>query len=253
VFIMKWHERVNSLAHEFKDTAIAVAVIGLMVGVFLVVREVIPLLRETTGVLKQIRVTAESTAQTTEATNKLLNTTERVMGQLPDKVIGAIHEEGQKTRDLVATQADKIRKETVEPELVRYRWMLNGNLSKVVGIRDDLQPSFQNVNAITSRLRETSDILLDCKGHGDCLPSQSLALVGSARFTLGQVAKATPEFIALYRDFVSQGQKTNVQLTGIATDVHTFTTKMVAPKPLWQKVGAVAILFGTSALKGGVF
>lgn len=69
------------------------------------------------------------------------------------------------------------------------------SLSEIQAAVHEARPAIADGAAAIARTREAADIMLDCKGHGACAPAAGLALIGSARYTLGQVARASPAAI----------------------------------------------------------
>lgn len=109
----------------------------------------------------------------------------------------------------------------------------------------------KNYSALPDRLAYANRWLWDCHEFSGCLQSQALGLVGSARYTLGKVARASDQFPALVTTF----QVTNTQFAGIGTDVHHMTTEIdkryFMPQPLktriWHGVEDGIALGGSAA------
>ncbi|WP_321471171.1 hypothetical protein [uncultured Paludibaculum sp.] len=107
---------------------------------------------------------------------------------------------------------------------------LTATNATVAGLRADLKPTLDHAAELSGQVNEAAKPLLNCKGNGACLPSQALALVGSARFTMGQIARAAPASTKAIVDLEQQS-------AGIATDIHKVTTAITAPVPWWKKLG----------------
>jgi len=109
----------------------------------------------------------------------------------------------------------------------------------VAGFRADLGPTVQHVENITAHADDASAILL----RRDALPAQVLGLTAAAKVTLGETAQT----LRTVRDITAaEGPSTAraireaaQQSSGIATDIHTFTTAAVAPVPWYRKIGSV--------------
>lgn len=110
-----------------------------------------------------------------------------------------------------------------------------GIVAQVAGMRQDLGPVLASsarlldtYQAVPERLAYANRWLWDCKEFSGCLQSQTLGLVGSARYTLGKVARASDEIPAMTQDF-----------RGITGDVRRVADKWTAPVPLWKKIFGV--------------
>jgi len=126
--------------------------------------------------------------------------------------------------------------------------------AQLAGFRADVKPTLVNAaaleatyTALPDRLAYANRWLWDCHEFSGCLQSQTLALVGSTRYTLGRVAKASDAFPELV-----QG------IGGMAADGHAWTRKYVMPHPMkvgdyFKAAGKATLGVGTAALRGGVF
>jgi len=120
---------------------------------------------------------------------------------------------------------------------VRADKQLTRTNDTVAALRNDIQPSLTHVEAITQHADEASAILF----RRDALPAQMLGLTAAAKVTLGEAAQT----MRTVRDTTAaEGPATakaireaTQQVSGIAADIHTFTTDAVAPVPWYKKVG----------------
>jgi len=149
----------------------------------------------------------------------------------------ALQMELRDTRTALATEIDKTRKEALD-RADRLVTASEGTLSKINDTLGSAQPVLANAASLTAQVDNAARPLLDCKGNGACLPAQTMALVGSARFTMGQIAKATPAS-------AQATVKLQQHAAGIAEDVHKVTRAITAPVPLWKK-----ILWGVTGTAG---
>ncbi len=97
-------------------------------------------------------------------------------------------------RQIASTRADLLA------ELAATRDVARQELSAV---RTDLQPVLKESQALMAEYRGLPDRaayatrwLWDCSEYSACLQSQTLALVGSTRYTMGRVAQAAPRIAA---------------------------------------------------------
>jgi hypothetical protein len=108
----------------------------------------------------------------------------------------------------------------------------NASIAEAVKVRQDLGPLLASsarlmdtYAAVPDRLAYANRWLWDCHDFSGCLQSQTLALVGSTRYTLGKVAKASDEIPGMTKDF-----------RDITGDVRRVADKWTAPVPLWRKI-----------------
>jgi hypothetical protein len=73
-----------------------------------------------------------------------------------------------------------------------------------------LWPTIRRIDAATVPL-------LECKGNGACLPAQILAISGSARYTMGQVARAAPEIAQSIKVASAKSAATSERAQEVAT------------------------------------
>jgi len=113
----------------------------------------------------------------------------------------------------------------------------------------DIQPILSNARLISNRLQETSDTLLDCRGNGACLPAQTLALVGSARFTMGQIARSAPEasraFLGIEKSIHGSAKTFEVGFPIFVNNTNAITGNIATiTKPKWWEAPLKAAVAG---------
>lgn len=96
---------------------------------------------------------------------------------------------------------------------------------------------------LPDRLAYANRWLWDCENYSGCLQSQTLALVGSARHTMGQVAKAAPGIVESMDRLADSSGKAAENLSVSAANLAEITR----PGPKWLRriglVGSVALPF----------
>lgn len=116
-------------------------------------------------------------------------------------------------------------------------------LDTIEALRQDLQPTLANAQAITDHANEASAVLF----RRDALPAQLLGLTAAAKVTLGQTAtamrdiqRATPQMLTTWNEIGA-----NVKATTLAsTEASQNTARVMAnfaratkPLPTWARIG----------------
>jgi hypothetical protein len=132
-----------------------------------------------------------------------LKATAAVMRAAPDRLTAAARDELDTTRretlaearrqgDLLRNQLDT-RLASIEAKADTHAGALVGSVSTVAGQYGALADRYR---AIPDQAAYANRWLWDCGHYSACLQSQTLALTGSARVTLGSVARAAPSVAA---------------------------------------------------------
>lgn len=78
---------------------------------------------------------------------------------------------------------------------------------------------------LQQKINTTAATLLDCKGHGACLPSEALAIVGSVRRVLGLAAQAAPKITDSIQSFAKNSSEASQQTASTARSVNDLVRK----------------------------
>lgn len=76
------------------------------------------------------------------------------------------------------------------------------------------------VDGIVVRVDKASATVLDCKGHGACLPAQVLATVGAVAKSAGTVTKAMPAIAAAAQTAASNSAEASKRTVVVMDDAH---------------------------------
>jgi hypothetical protein len=164
---------------------------------------------------------SNSDAQATALRADVVRITEKAVERLDGRMGEAISRADERLLDATGV---------IDANLSRTNNSLEAAVTTASGFRQDVQPTLHNVASITGKVDTSATILLDCKTNSACLPSQTLALVGSWRHTSGQIAIAAPEFTKA--------------TTGIAVSLDSIAASFAKPEPLWKKLVGATTLVG---------
>lgn len=108
---------------------------------------------------------------------------------------------------------------------------LTAALAQTDALRQDVAPVLEEARLLLSEYRGLPDRaayatrwLWDCETYSGCLQSQTLALVGSARFTLGQVARAAPRIAEAAERAAESSAAATDELRQTAANLKTVTS-----------------------------
>ncbi len=140
-------------------------------------------------------------------------------------------------------------------ELAESREKLLAELHPVLQRTESLLATYE---ALPDRAAYANRWLWDCENYPACLQSQALALVGSARYTMGQIAKSAPK-VATAVEATAQSAAATAQASAATANQVQQLTK---PGPKWLRylgIGAsvavpasqIAIPFIVSKIESG--
>ena len=104
---------------------------------------------------------------------------------------------------------------------------------QITGIRAEISPVLANIAVLTVN---AASLTKDAQDSLDDLYPDMRGLVESATVATTQAAQTAEVVRAAAPQFLATAQESNKQFAGIATDVHTFTTKFTAPVSLKTKI-----------------
>lgn len=165
---------------------------------------------KTLHLLNSLDLAAQAASQTIAALPSQLDhqgaLTRRLLADSRDQILQAANRHLDDIQVLLEQRSTKLQ-ETID--IVSYNATSLGVLGMaeldrtnniLASLRKDLKPPLRHLDNLiieaddlTARINLAAKPLLDCKSNGACLPAQTLALVGSARYTMGQIARAAPE------------------------------------------------------------
>jgi ElaB/YqjD/DUF883 family membrane-anchored ribosome-binding protein len=99
------------------------------------------------------------------------------------------------------------------------------------GIREDLKPV----------LADADETLQQASGTIAVIRPQALGLIAASKVTAGETAQAARRIDTVLPEYLGLGAKIGANIDGVSTDVHTFTTRFVAPKPWYRRVWSAVV------------
>lgn len=131
------------------------------------------------------------------------------------------------TREAASSEIRATRREARE-EIAASRQQIISEIRPVLQRTESLLASYE---ALPDRAAYANRWLWDCENYSGCLQSQVLALTGSARYTMGQIAKAAPD--------VAASVKATAESTALAAQASAATAQQVKeltkPGPKWLR------------------
>jgi hypothetical protein len=104
----------------------------------------------------------------------------------------------------------------------------------VSGLREDLRPAIQHGASIAAQIDSAAPPFLDCEFNPDCAFNRFQGASKAFEKTMQAIAAEAPKATKASAELTTQA-------AGIATDVHTFTTRFVAPKPWYRRVWSAVV------------
>jgi hypothetical protein len=136
-------------------------------------------------------------------------------------------------REVQATRAAAVHEITETRETARAE--LQATRAEVLAeVRPAVQEAVRTMStyqALPDRLAYANRWLWDCENYAGCLQSQTLALVGSARYTMGQIAKAAPQVAGA----VERAAEASAVTAEAASITAQNTAQITRPGPKWLR------------------
>ena len=191
------------------------------------------------------RALREETEVRTEVTRQLPDLVRAELAQTRAAAIQEIettrHELRQELR--ITRQQALVAVNTMTERLDRRLEMASAQLNPLIedsrSLVQESQAAISVYSKLPDRLAYANRWLWDCENYSGCLQSQTLALVGSARYTMGQVAKAAPGMVSSMDRLADSSGRAAENLAASSANLATITQ----PGPKWlRKIGFAASL-----------